>query len=339
MMLRLNPVAALLVIAAIAAPATAQDRKAVELRYTSGAPPQNNPWATQIARFQKMVEEESKGELKINAYLSSALGGEQDTVQQVARGRIDMGGFSTAAAALIVPELALINAPGAFASVAQRDCVIDNHVRDMVANMFDKKGVKFLGWTETGSIELWGKKAFASPAEINGAKAAAHANKSSVLFFSTVGASAAPLGLPEWIPAFQTGMAEVVQTAVTYALPSGLAKVAPTVTRLGLMTSPAFTLMNKRAFERLPKPLQEALLRANDKVPASQYRQEVFGFEKVLYGMHQKAGGQVVDITPEQRAAWLKALEPYHAKLATEIGGNAKQLFDAIQAGRRACPA
>ena len=32
-----------------------------------------------------------------------------------------------------------------------------------------------------------------------------------------MGASVNPLGLPEWIPAFQTGMADVVLTTITYA--------------------------------------------------------------------------------------------------------------------------
>jgi TRAP-type transport system periplasmic protein len=308
------------------------------LRYSSGAPPQGNPWATQIARFAKMVEEESKGELKIQAFLASALGSEQDTVQQVARGRIDMGGYSTGAAALIVPEVVLLNAPGAFASLAQRDCVLDNHVTAIVTDLFDKKGIKFMGWTEVGSVEFFGKKPLSNPKDFSGIKAAAYANKSSMLFYNTLGASPAPLGLPEWIPAFQTGMAEVVNTPITYALPSGLTKVAPVVTRLGLVYSPGLTLVNKGVFDKLPKPLQEALTRATLKIPSSQYRAEIFGFEKVLYGMHEKAGGQVVDISSEQRDAWMKALEPYHAKLVDEVGGNAKAMAAAIEAGRKACP-
>ena len=181
----------------------AQDKKPVELRYSSGAPPANNPWAMQIARFAKLVEEESKGELKIQLFLASALGSEQDTVQQVARGRIDMGGYSTGAAALIVPELTLLNFPGAFASVAERDCVLDNHVRALVSELFDKKGVKFLGWTEVGSIDLFGKKGFSTPGDMRGVKAAAYANKSSMLFFNSLGASPAQV-FGTQVPAPQT---------------------------------------------------------------------------------------------------------------------------------------
>ena len=80
--------------AALALPLTgAAFAQSVELRYATSAPPKT-VWEMQVVRFQKQVEDGSKGSLKINAFLNSQLGSEQDTVQQVARGRIDSGGYS-----------------------------------------------------------------------------------------------------------------------------------------------------------------------------------------------------------------------------------------------------
>ncbi len=56
----------------------------------------------QLDRFVKDVDEESKGKIKINPFINAQLGNEQDTMQQTARGRIDLGGFSVAAAAALV---------------------------------------------------------------------------------------------------------------------------------------------------------------------------------------------------------------------------------------------
>lgn len=328
--------AALSLLAATTA-ATAQDKKPVELRYSSGAPPKGNPWVMQIERFAKAVEEESKGELKVQPFLNSSLGSEQDTVQQVARGRIDMGGYSAGSAALVVPEVALLLMPFYFRSTAELDCVLDNHMTKLVGELYDKKGVKFLGWTEVGSIDFFGKKPFLAPKDLNGAKAIAYANKTQTLFFSTLGASPTPLGLPEWIPAFQTGMGEVVMTTITSALPSGMTKVAPVASRIGLYDAPALTLMSKSSFDKLPKPLQDALMRAQDKVPSSQYRTEVRGFENVLYGMHEKAGGQIATINADQRDAWRKSLESVYPKIVEETGGQSKAFYAQMEAGRKAC--
>jgi TRAP-type transport system periplasmic protein len=320
---------------AAAAPASAQDKRPVELRYTSGAPPKGNPWAMQAERFAAAVDEDSKGDVKIQLFLASQLGSEQDTVQQVARGR--MGGYSTGSVALVVPEMALLSIPGYFSSLQEQDCVLDNHLVPLVTELFDKKGVKFLGWGEIGSIDLFGTKPFAAPKDLNGVKAAAYASKSQMVTYNSLGASAIPLGLPEWIPAFQTGMVQVVQTPITYALPSGLTKVAPVATRWGMVDTPGFTLMNKASFDKLSKLQQEALLRAGARTPAAQLRSEVRGFEATLYGMFAKGGGTIVNLTPDQRDTWLKTLAPNQQRIADEIGGNAKQMLAAMEAGRKAC--
>lgn len=317
--------------------ALSQAAKVTELRYTTGAPPKGNPWVMQIERFAKDVDEESKGSLKLSPFFASQLGSEQDTVQQVARGRIDMGGFSAGSSALVVPEVALLLMPFYFKNPAELDCVLDTVMSKPVTEAFAKKGVQFLGWTEVGSIELWGKKPLMMPADLNGIKAAIYANKTQSLFFGSLGANVNPLGLPEWIPAFQTGAVEVVMTPVTYALPSGLTKVAPVVSKLGVYDAPALTLMNKATWDKLPKEQQEALVRATARNPSAKLREEVRGFEKVLYGMFEKGGGQIVEGTQAQREAWRKALEPVYPQIVKETGGDSAAFFDTMEAGRKAC--
>lgn len=332
-------VSALLIAGAWLAPVAALQAqpKPIELRYTSGAPPKGNPWVMQIERFAKEVDEESKGALKIQPFLASQLGSEQDTVQQVARGRIDMGGFSAGSSALVVPEIGLLLMPFYFRNTTEFDCVLDNHMVKPVTEAFAKKGVQFLGWTEVGSIDMFGKKPFLSPTDLKGAKAAIYANKTQALFFTSMGASVNPLGLPEWIPAFQTGMADVVLTTITYALPSGLTKVANVASRVKAYDAPALTLMNKATYDKLPKELRDALDRAGDRNPPPKMRAEVRGFEDTLWGMLAQSGGQAPVATQEQRDAWRKAMEPVYPQIVKETGGDAAAFYAAMEAGRKAC--
>jgi TRAP-type transport system periplasmic protein len=338
--MKLNPIlSALMLGSALLAShgAALAQAKPIELRYTTGAPPKGNPWAMQTERFAKEVDEESKGEVKIQVFLGSQLGSEQDTVQQVARGRIDMGAFAAGASALVAPEVALLLMPFYFRNNGELDCVLDTAMTKPVTEAFAKKGVQFLSWSEVGSIDMYGKKPFMAPKDLNGAKAAIYANKTQQLFFSSMGASVNPLGLPEWIPAFQTGMADVVLTAITYALPSGLTKVAPVVSRVTAYDAPALTLMNKATWDKLSKPHQEALTRAGARNPAAKMREEVRGFENTLFGMLKQGGGQVIDATPEQRDAWRKAMEPVYPQIVKETGGDAAAFYAAMEAGRKAC--
>jgi TRAP-type C4-dicarboxylate transport system substrate-binding protein len=338
--MKLNPIlSALMLGSALLAShgAALAQAKPIELRYTSGAPPKGNPWATQIERYAKAVEEESKGEIKIQPFLASQLGSEQDTVQQVARGRIDMGAFSAGSAALVLPEIGLLVMPFYFRNTAEFDCVIDNHMSKPVTEGYAKKGVQFLGWSEVGSIDLFGKKPFMAPADLKGVKAAIYANKTQALFFTSMGASVNPLGLPEWIPAFQTGMVDVVLTTITFGLPSGMTKVAPVASRVRAYDSPAPLLMNKAIYDKLSKPHQEALLRVGQRFPSAMLRGEVRGFEDTLYGMMKQGGGQVIDATQEQRDTWRKVMEPVYPQIVKETGGDSTAFYAAMEAGRKAC--
>lgn len=320
---------------ALAGGAAAQD-KVTELRYTTGAP-ERTPWVTpQLRRFEKDVEEESGGKIKISSFINAQLGNEQDTVQQVARGRIDMGGFSNGAVALIAPELALLGLPFYFKSVAEQDCTVDAMTKP-VSDLLAKKGIKFLGWTEVGTADIVGKKPFLVPADVKGLKAASASNKVSAAMWSALGANPTPIGITEIASAFQTGLTDTYSTVVTFYLPSGLAKVAPILSRVELADAPGILLMNKAVYDKLPAAERTALDKAIGRRSATQLRQEIRGFEATLRDMHVKGGGTIATPTPEQRAEWAKVLQPVWPKMVQEVGGDAANFFKQMEAAKASC--
>jgi TRAP-type C4-dicarboxylate transport system substrate-binding protein len=329
-------IAAAALAAAVLPGATPAFAQATELRYTTGAP-ERTPWVTpQLRRFEQDVAEESQGQLKISSFINAQLGNEQDTVQQVARGRIDMGGFSNGAVALIAPELGILGLPFFFKTVADQDCTVDRLTKT-VSDLLAKKGIKFLGWTEVGTADIVGKKPYLVPADVKGLKAASASNKVSAAMWTTLGANPTPIGITEIASAFQTGLADVNATVVTFYLPSGLAKVAPVMTRVELADAPGIVLINKAVYDKLPGERRAALDRAVARRSATQLRAEIRGFEETLRGMHLKAGGQIVVPTPEQRELWRKALTPAWPKMVQEVGGEAASFYKEMEAGRAAC--
>ena len=309
---------------------------ATELRYTTGAP-EKTPWVTpQLRRFETDVAEESGGKIKIASFINAQLGNEQDTVQQVARGRIDMGGFSNGAVALLAPELALLGLPFFFKNVVEQDCTVDAMTKP-VSDLLAKKGVKFLGWTEVGTGDLVGKKPFLVPADVKGLKAASGANKVSAITWTTLGANPTPIGITEIASAFQTGLTDVNGTVITFYLPSGLAKVAPVLSRVELSDAPGIILINKAVYDKLPADQRAALDKAVARRTADQLRKEIRGFEATLRDMHVKAGGTIATPTPEQRELWRKALQPAWPKMVQEIGGDAAGFYKQMEAARTGC--
>jgi len=329
-----SSVAALALMLAMAA--HAQDKKPIEFRYTSGAPPKT-PWEMQINRFVADLDKESGGTMKIVPFINAQLGNEQDTMQQVARGRIDSGGFSLTAAALLAPELAVLNFPFLFASAAEQDCVLDKHLFKPAHDRLAKRGVVLLGWTHVGGTDVIGKKPYVAPADVKGLKARSAPTKAAATFWSGLGANPNPIGITEWASAFQSGLVDVADAPITYYFPSGLGKVAPVITRTGHIDAPGVVVMSKSRFDKLTPQQKKVIEQTAALRPAAQLRQEVRGFEQAIRGMHQKAGGQIIELTPEQRTAWREAMVPLYPAMLKAVGEEANTIWISVQKGRGAC--
>ncbi|MCW5633622.1 MAG: TRAP transporter substrate-binding protein [Rubrivivax sp.] len=329
--------AAVLTLAAlVASPALGQARPTVELRYTASAP-LKTPWIMQIERWANAIDEESRGAVRIAVFHSSQLGSEQDTVQQVARGRIDLGGFALGNAALLVPEVSLLLMPLYFKTPSEVDCVLDTAITPAVSELFAAKGVQFIGWGEAGVLDLAGKRPFVAPGDLKGLKAGTQGTRMYAHFWSGLGANPTAMNSTEVASHFQTGLIDVAATVATLYVPAGIGKVAPVLTRLDLAPLPTVTLMNKAAWDKLAPEQQQAMTRARARVPVAQNRQEIRDFEGRIRGMHEKAGGQVVQLTPEQREEWRKAVAPLWPKMVQEAGPGGPKFFEQMEAGRKAC--
>jgi len=308
----------------------------VELRYATSAP-SKTVWEMQVLRFQKQIDELSKGTLKINAFLNSQLGSEQDTVAQVARGRIDMGGYSITAGSLLVPEISLLSIPFLFKDQKEQDCVYDKHLTKLTQDMFVKKGVVMIGWSEVGVADIIGKKAYVSPNDLKGLKARSAPNKVAAFMWSEFGANPNPLPVTEWNSAFQTGLIDVADSGPTFYFFSGLAKLAPVVTMTQHQDQGGVVLINKAAYDKLSDEHKKVLAATETMTPASQLRAEVRGFEGKIREMHKAAGGTVVELTPDQRAVWRKGVEGVWPKMVAAVGGDTNAYWKAIRDGIKAC--
>jgi TRAP-type transport system periplasmic protein len=327
--------AALLAATALSPLPISAQTNPIELRYASGSPPQGTPWARQGLQMASDVDKGTKGTYKVQVFFNSQLGSEADVIQQIARGRVDLGGFTIGSAALIVPEISLLAMPFYFDGPAQLDCIIDNHLNPVVTEMFGKKGLQLLGWGEIGEVNLYGKKAYVKPSDLQGVKAAVIPSKSQVLFYQQLGANAVPLPIPEWISSMQTGLTETVLTVISFSLPSGLTKVIPTITKMNSYNAPALTFMNKASFDKLSPEYKAVFMYPKGR--SDEHRAEVRSFENVLHNLHEKSGGTIVRINDEQRKEWRKALEPYYPKVVAELGEGGKAFFDKMETARKAC--
>lgn len=312
--------------------ATAAD--ATELRL-SAAPPPNSPWGAVTQKFVDKVAELSGGELTVKPYMGSKLGGEQDVMKQIARGRIDMGVMSNTAVSLVVPEFGLLASPYAFDSAEQFDCVADNHLLDTYGADFAAAGIKTLSWMEVGYQVLFTKEEAHVPADLAGVKIRTAPSATDTKFMQEAGVTAVPLSPSDAVPAMKIGQVEGASQLSVFGIVTGYDKVAPFITLTRHQHQVGAIVISTKSWDRLSEEEQGWITEA---APTFlELRAALRGAEGALLEKAASEGATVVELTEDELASWKALAAPAQDVILGEMGENAAARWDAIQQAKTAC--
>ncbi len=307
---------------------------AKELRL-SMAPPPNSPWGKIAQKFVDKVGELSGGELTIKAFMGSKLGGEQDVIKQIARGRVDMGVMSNTAVSLVVPEFGLLASPYGFDTPEQFDCVADNHLLSTFGKEFDAAGIKTLSWMEVGYQVIFSKEGVRVPADLAGVKIRTAPSVTDTKFIQTAGGTAVPLSPKDTIPALKTGQVSAGTQLSVFGIVVGYPKVAPQITLTRHQHQVGGVVMSKKTWESLNAKEQGWVSEA---APIFlELRKALRGAEGALLKKAAGEGATIIELSAEELGKW-KALVPAAQKtILGEMGGAAQTKWDEIQKAKAAC--
>lgn len=320
-----------IIAGAVAALLAVSAADARELR-SAGAAPAASPWGKVVDAFAAKVAELSGGSLTIKHFHSSQLGDEQTTVRQVARGRLDMGGFSNTATSLLVPEFGLLSSPFVFESLEQADCVADNHLLGTFGDGFDAAGVTPIGWFEVGQQIIFSKDPIRSPAELAGVKIRTAPTKTDTLFMEGAGGNAVPLGTTDSMPALKTGNVDAATWPAVYGIAVGYHKVATNVTPTNHVHQIGSFIVSDKTWNSLSAEEQGWLNEASEIFKS--LRAGVRGAEAALL---KKIAGEGATVHQSDEAAWRAIAPQVQPKIVAELGGKAEATWASINAAKTAC--
>jgi len=308
--------------------------EAKELRL-SMAPPPNSPWGAVTQKFVDKVAELSGGDLTIKAFMGSKLGGEQDVIKQIARGRIDMGVMSNTAVSLAVPTFGLLASPYAFDSPEQFDCVADNHLLDTYGAEFEAAGLKTLSWMEVGYQVLYTKEGARVPGDLAGVKIRTAPSATDTKFMQQAGVTAVPLSPKDTIPAMKTGQVDGATQLSVFGIVVGYPAVAPQITLTRHQHQVGGIVMSKRTWDGLSGEEQGWITEA---APIFlELRAALRGAEGALLKKAEGEGATIINLTEAELAEW-KALAPAAQEtILNDMGDAAKAKWNAIQVAKDAC--
>jgi len=321
--------------AALLGGSVAQAADVTELRYATAAP-EATPWGAYLKTTIDVAEKAAGGSMKIVPYFSSQLGDEQTALRQTVRGRIDISGQSNTATSLVVPEIALLAAPGLFDNAEQSDCVFDNHVQNLFGPMLDEKGLILLSYVEVGFGSVFSTVPLPDAAAAKGLKLRVPPSNAATLYWKEVGAAGVPLGVVDMVPALKTGQVKAIHTSTVYGVAIGLPKLAPYVLYDNSGAHDVGTVtVSKKTWKKLSEQQQQALRTTANYV--GELRKGIRGAEQALLAKTEQAGAKVIRPEGAALAGWQAASEPAQQALIREIGGDAPKIWADILAAKKAC--
>lgn len=163
---------------------------------------------TAALKLQQLVEEKTKGAVKVEIFPNASLGSEDEMYEQVRSGAIQLtvggGGIQK-----YVPEVGLYALPALWRDADHFNKVMASPVGAKLIKMVDDKnaGFRVLGYTVTGFRDFMNrKKGITKTADLAGLKIRVDSQPVSAQIWSALGANPVPMAFNEVYSALQTGV-------------------------------------------------------------------------------------------------------------------------------------
>ncbi|HRE20945.1 MAG TPA: TRAP transporter substrate-binding protein DctP, partial [Rhabdaerophilum sp.] len=160
--------------------------------------PDGYPTVEAVKHMGKLLDERSKGKIKINVFHSAQLGQEKDTIEQTRFGVIDMNRINMAPFNNLIPATNIPSLPFIFRSVAHMRKVMDGPIGDSILAEFEKHGLVGLAFYDSGARSFYNsKQPIKTPADMKGMKIRVQQSDMFIALVSALGANATPMPFGE----------------------------------------------------------------------------------------------------------------------------------------------
>ena len=280
-----------------------------------------------MRHISKLLEERTKGRIKINVFHSAQLGNEKDTIEQTRFGVIDLNRINMAPFNNLIPATNVPSLPFIFRSVDHMRKVMDGPIGDSILKEFEKHDLVGLAFYDSGSRSFYNsKRPINTPADMKGMKIRVQQSDMFVALVSALGANATPMAFGEVYSALQTGVIDGAENNWPSFESTKHFEVSKFYSLTEHSLSPEVLVMSKRSFDKLSKEDQE-IMKVAAKESVAKMR-ELWDAREKASEAKVKAGGAVINAVEKQ--PFVDAMKPVYDKFVTDAA--LKDLVAKIQA-------
>ncbi len=256
---------ALLGFAALFATTAAQAQ--IVTKY-SGIQPADHPASYTEQYFGREVATLTKGAVKVEVYHNTQLGDAVANVQSVRNGTI---GFTTVSASnlnQVLPAMDMYSLPFLFKNADHFWWFLAQPEAAALAKPLEEKGIKVLGYIDSGARNFFTGKAVRTPADLAGQKIRVMASPVMVNTMKALGATGVPVAWAELYTALQTGVVDGAENNHPSVVAKKFYEVSKYYTLDEHMRIPDLMIMSMKVYNSLNAEQKKAVEEAGQRAQA-----------------------------------------------------------------------
>lgn len=251
-------------------------------------------------KFNELLKEKTKGELKLSLFPDSTLGNAQTMIGAVRGGTIDLEMSGSPNFSGLVQKLNVIDIPFIFKNREHVYAVLDGEIGQGLLQELEAQGLKGLAFWDVGFRAFSNSKhPVTKPEDIKGLKVRTNQNPMYIEAFSLLGGNPVPMPLSELYTALETRAVDAQEHPIGIFWSSKLYEVQKYLSLTNHGYTPLIVVMNKAKFDGLSPELQQALVESAKEAGAYQRALNVKNEQEIVAKLG-KAGVEVIEQVDNQ---------------------------------------
>lgn len=262
------------------------------------------------------------------------IGNEQEMVQQVLRGRVQIGATSSQGLGVAVPEQSVLAFPYLWESQEEMEYVIANHAKPVLAELLADQGLQLLAVGDAGFYGVFCRFDCHDPASLRGVRVRVSPTPAANLFWEVRGANRVQMPISELWPGLEQNLVRAADIPFPFYLTTPAAESAPHFIDTNHFHAPWIFFTSQRTWAELSEEQQQAVM---DSIPSqeelfAEIQTEMAAARERFSGM----GGTYYELDEATDASWREGVAERLPELLQTMGPGAAKLFAAIEEGKAA---
>lgn len=281
----------------------------------------NTPKGQAAEHFKKLAEERTKGAVKVEVYPNSQLYKDKEEMEALQIGSVQMLAPSLAKfGPLGLKEFELFDLPFIFDDFAELHKVTQGPVGAKLLKSLETRGLMGLAYWDNGFKVMSANKPLRNVDDFKGQKMRIQSSKVLDSQMRAVGAIPQKMAFSEVYQALQTGVVDGTENPPSNLYTQKMYEVQKyvTISRHGYLGYAV--LVNKKFWMGLPADIRAAL--ESSMKDATVFGNNIAKQENAdaMAAVKKSGKSEIITLTPQERAAWKKAMNKAHTENINRIG-------------------